>query len=123
MEMAGISVDQVGVFEIHDCFTITGILTVEALGLAGHGEGADFVSAGHTRRNGKSPMNPGGGLVGYGHPTGASGVRMAVDVFKQLTGKAGDFQVDIPADKPYGLTISMGGNDKSVVSCVFRRAS
>lgn len=122
MEMAGITVDQVGVFDIHDCFTITGILTVEALGLAGHGEGAEYVSSGHTRRDGKSPMNTGGGLVGYGHPTGASGVRMAVDVFKQLTGKAGDYQIEIGKDKPYGLTISMGGNDKSVVSCVFKQA-
>ncbi len=121
MEMAGITVSEIGVFEIHDCFTITAILSCEALGLCGHGEGADYVAAGHTRRDGATPMNTGGGLVGYGHPTGASGVRMVVDIWRQLTGKAGDFQVEVPSDRPYGLTISMGGNDKSVVSCVFRR--
>lgn len=123
MEMAGISVDQIGVFEVHDCFTITGILACEALGLAKHGEGADYVLAGHTKRDGKSPINTGGGLVGYGHPTGASGVRMAVDVFKQLTGKADGYQIDIAKDRGYGLFISMGGNDKSVVSGVMKRVS
>ncbi|RMF73897.1 MAG: 3-ketoacyl-CoA thiolase [Acidobacteria bacterium] len=122
LAMAGIDVREVGVFEIHDCFTITAILTCEALGLCGPGEGADYVAAGNTRRDGATPMNTGGGLIGYGHPTGASGVRMAVDIWRQLTGNAGDYQVEIPADRPYGLTISMGGNDKSVVSCVFRRA-
>jgi acetyl-CoA C-acetyltransferase/acetyl-CoA acyltransferase len=120
--MAGIGVDQIGVFEIHDCFTISGLLAVEALGLAPHGGGAEYVAEGKTRRNGPAPMNTGGGLVGYGHPTGGSGVRMSVDLFKQLTGKAGDFQLEIGDDKPYGLMISMGGNDKTVVSAVFKRA-
>jgi acetyl-CoA C-acetyltransferase len=122
LEMAGATIHQVGVFEIHDCFTITGILTCEALGLAGHGEGADYVLGGHTRREGATPMNTSGGLVGYGHPTGASGVRMSVDLLRQLTGTAGDYQVPIPADRPYGLLVNMGGNDKTVVCCVFRRA-
>jgi acetyl-CoA C-acetyltransferase/acetyl-CoA acyltransferase len=68
-------------------------------------------------------MNTTGGLVGWGHPTGASGVRQIVDVYKQLTGKAGSSQIQIPADRPYGLTISMGGNDRTVVACVLRRAA
>jgi len=123
LDMAGITVQQVGVFETHDCFTITGILACEALGLARRGEGADYVLAGHTRREGATPFNTGGGLVGYGHPTGASGVRMAIDLWKQLTGKAGDFQIDLPADRRYGLLINMGGNDKTVVSAVFRAAA
>ena len=123
LEMAGITVDQVGVFEIHDCFTVTALLACEALGLAKHGEGADYVFAGHTRRDGKTPFNTGGGLVGYGHPTGASGVRMAIDLWKQLTGKAGDYQVTLPSNRRYGLMINMGGNDKTVVSAVFRAAA
>jgi acetyl-CoA C-acetyltransferase/acetyl-CoA acyltransferase len=122
MKMAGISVDQVGVFEVHDCFTISGLLAVEALGLAPHGAGAEYVAEGKTRRGGPVPMNTGGGLVGYGHPTGGSGVRMSVDLLRQLTGTAGEFQIDLPDDKPYGLMISMGGNDKTVVSAVFKRA-
>ena len=123
LEMAGIDVDEVGVFETHDCFTITGILACEALGLANHGKGADYVLAGHTRFDGKTPFNTGGGLVGYGHPTGASGVRMAVDLWKQLTRRAGDYQIRIDPRRPYGLLVNMGGNDKTVVAAVFRAAA
>jgi acetyl-CoA acetyltransferase len=57
--------------------------------------------------------------VGYGHPTGASGVRMAVDLMRQLTGRAGDYQV--PMAREHGILLSMGGNDKTVVSLVLRR--
>ena len=116
---AGIGVQDVGVFEVHDCFTITGILSMEALGLANPGEGPDLVSGGAMKRDGAYPTNTSGGLVGYGHPTGASGVRMAVDLWKQLTGRAEGFQVAVR--KPHGLLISMGGNDKTVVSLVVRR--
>ena len=121
LEMAGISVDQVGVFEVHDCFTMTGLLSVEALGLAGHGGAAEYVISGATRRDGKTPINPTGGLIGWGHPTGGSGVRMSVDLLKQLTGTAGDSQLELNSDRPYGLMISRGGNDKTVVTCVVRR--
>ena len=120
---AGIAVKDLGTVECHDCFTITGILSVEAIGLAAQGEGADFVSAGNTARNGKIPFNTTGGLVGWGHPTGATGVRQAVTIWEQLTGKAGKWQVEIPADRPYALSISMGGNDRTVVAIVYRRAS
>jgi acetyl-CoA C-acetyltransferase/acetyl-CoA acyltransferase len=68
-------------------------------------------------------MNLSGGLIGYGHYTGGTGVRQTVDNWKQLTGRAGDFQVEIPEEKPYGLVISMGGNDKTVVSLVLTHAS
>lgn len=118
-EMAGITLQDAGVFEVHDCFTISGLLSVEALGLAASGEGADLVLAGATRRDGPHPVNTGGGLVGYGHPTGASGVRMAVDLWRQLTGRAGDYQVDVARE--HGIMVSMGGNDKTVVSLVLRR--
>lgn len=123
LEMAGVAVRDVGVFEVHDCFTISGILACEALGLAGHGEGADYVLSGTTRRDGPTPVNTSGGLVGFGHPTGASGVRMAADLWRQLTGLAGDDQVKIPSERPHGIFASMGGNDRTVVSCVFRRAA
>lgn len=116
---AGIGVQDVGVFEVHDCFTITGILSMEAMGLANPGEGPELVSGGAMKRDGAYPTNTSGGLVGYGHPTGASGVRMAVDLWKQLTGRAEGFQVAV--QKPHGLLISMGGNDKTVVSVVVRK--
>ncbi len=119
MQMAGIKSDDLGVIEVHDCFTITGIMSLEALGLAEIGKGSNLVLEGETRLNGKFPTNTSGGLVGYGHPTGGSGVRQAVDLWKQLTGKADKFQVDLKKD--YGIMISMGGNDKTVVSLVVKR--
>jgi len=117
--MAGIGAEDLGVVEVHDCFTISGLLSVEALGLAKAGGGADLVLSGATARDGRYPTNTGGGLIGYGHPTGATGVRMAVDLWKQLTGRAGGFQVKVA--KEHGIMVSMGGNDKTVVSLVVRR--
>lgn len=118
-DMAGIGTTDLGVFEVHDCFSITGILSLEALGLAASGEGADLVLSGAHGRTGSHPTNTGGGLVGYGHPTGASGVRMAVDLWRQLTGKADTYQVSVRTD--HAQMISMGGDDKTAVSLVLRR--
>ncbi len=121
MENAGITIDQVGTIETHDCFSIAGILAVEALGLAAKGEGADYVAEGKTSRNGEMPMNTTGGLIGWGHPTGGTGVHQAVTIWQQLTGKANDAQIEIQGNRPYGLTINMGGDDVTVVSIVFKR--
>ncbi|MCX6248037.1 MAG: beta-ketoacyl synthase N-terminal-like domain-containing protein [Bacteroidetes bacterium] len=121
LESAGITIDQVGTAEIHDCFTIAGVLAVEAMGLAEPGKGADYILEGNTARDGKFPINTTGGLIGWGHPTGATGVHQAVTILEQLTGKAGDAQIKLPADRPYGLTVNMGGNDKTLVSVVYHR--
>lgn len=121
LEMAGISKDDIATVECHDCFSIAGILAVEAIGLAEYGKGPDFVIEGNTSRTGKVPFNTTGGLVGWGHPTGATGVHQAVTIWEQLTGKAGLAQIAIPADKPYGLSINMGGDDKTLVSVVYRK--
>ncbi len=118
---AGITRDQIGTAEIHDCFTIAGLMCMEAIGFAAQGKGADFILEGHTARTGRVPINTTGGLVGWGHPTGGTGVHQAVTILEQLTGKAGDAQVEIPADRPYGLTVNMGGDDKSLVSIVFKK--
>lgn len=120
-ERAGLSPADIGVIDVHDCFSIAGLLMIEALGFAEYGKGADFVADGHTRRDGKIPTNTSGGLIGYGHPVGASGVRQAVDLVHQLTGKAGDYQVPITSDRPHGMMVSMGGNDITVVSMIFKR--
>jgi len=119
LAMAGISGPDAGLFEVHDCFSISGLLCVEALGLAPAGGGAELVLGGATRRDGRFPVNTGGGLVGYGHPTGATGVRMAVDLWRQFTGRAGTYQV-APA-REHGIMLSMGGNDKTAVALVVRR--
>lgn len=120
-EMAGIGKEDLATVEVHDCFTIAGILMLEALGFAGRGEGADFVAAGNTKRDGKIPVNTTGGLIGWGHPTGATGVHQAVTIWEQLTGNAGKAQINIPNNKPYGMTINMGGDDKTVVAIVYKK--
>jgi acetyl-CoA acetyltransferase len=122
MQSAGITKDQLATLEIHDCFTIAGILGMEALGFAGHGKGAEFVFQGNTARDGKIPVNTTGGLIGWGHPTGATGVHMAVTIWEQLTGRAGGNQIKIHPDRPYGMTINMGGDDKTVVAIVYKKA-
>jgi len=122
LEMANISKEQIGTVECHDCFTIAGILAVEAIGFAEHGKGPDFILAGKTTRNGEVPFNTTGGLIGWGHPTGATGVHQAVTMLEQLTGKAGNSQINIKPERPFGLTINMGGDDKTLVSIVYKKA-
>lgn len=120
-QSAGLTPDDMGVAEVHDCFSIAGLLMMEAAGFAEYGKGAEFVKSGSTNFNSKIPTNAGGGLIGYGHPVGATGVRQAVDLFLQLTGKAGGHQVEVDSKRPYGLLISMGGNDITVVSMIFKQ--
>lgn len=123
LKNAGITINDVATIEVHDCFTVAGILMVEALGLAKPGEGTDFVINGNTSRKGKFPMNTTGGLIGWGHPTGSTGVHQAVTIWEQLTGKAGEAQIDIPSDRPYGMTVNMGGDDKTIVAIVYKKTS
>lgn len=123
MASANITKEQLATVECHDCFTIAGIMTVEAIGFAEYGKGAKFVSDGNTSRNGYIPFNTTGGLIGWGHPVGATGVHQAVTIWEQLTGRAGAAQINIHPDRPYGMTINMGGDDKTVVAIIYRRAS
>jgi len=119
--MAGISAAHLATVETHDCFTIAGIMAVEAIGLAEPGKGPDYVLDGQTARGGRVPFNTTGGLVGWGHPTGATGVHQAVTIWEQLTGRAGKAQIAIPADRPFGLSVNMGGDDKTLVAIVYRQ--
>ncbi len=123
MESAGIAKEDLATVETHDCFTIAGLLGVEALELAEKGGGGEFVLEGHTARDGKIPFNTTGGLIGWGHPTGATGVHMAVTLWEQLTGRAGEAQITIPSERPYGLSMNMGGDDKTVVSLVYKKCN
>ena len=95
---------------------------MEALGFADYGKGWQFVLDGKTKLTGQIPTNPTGGLIGFGHYTGGTGVREAVDLWRELTGKAGDNQVKIYPDRPYGMMISMGGNDRTVTALIVGKA-
>jgi len=123
MEMAGITPADIGMLEVHDCFTIGGILSLEGIGICGYGEAYDFVREGGTAPDGAMPTNLSGGLVGYGHYTGGTGVRQAADIAMQFTGRPDGQTLTLDPNKPYGLMVSMGGNDRTVVSCVFKKVS
>ena len=91
-DVAGI--DDVDVVEMHDCFSITGLVTLEHLGLVDGGKGGETVLDGTIELDGRLPVNPGGGLLAAGHPVGATGVRMVLDATRQVTGTAGPLQID-----------------------------
>ncbi|MBW0092277.1 thiolase family protein [Pseudonocardia sp. KRD-184] len=103
---AGRTPDQIDVMEVHDAFTIGEILTLEALGIAPRGKGAELAPAGHTTRDGAQPVNPSGGLLSRGHPLGATGTAQIAEVVWQLRGRAGPRQV---ARHAVGLVETMGG--------------
>lgn len=121
LESANIGINDLATVETHDCFTIAGIIATEAIGFADRGKGADFVAEGNTARDGKIPFNTTGGLIGWGHPTGGTGVHQAVTIWEQLTSRAGDAQIIINNNRPLGLSVNMGGDDKTVVAVVYKR--
>ncbi|MHA1604311.1 MAG: acetyl-CoA acetyltransferase [Candidatus Freyarchaeota archaeon] len=92
--------------EVHDCFTITELLNYEDLGFCKKGEGASFIRDGISTIDGDLPVNPSGGLKCFGHPIGATGCRMLVEVTKQLQGRADGRQVEDPV---LGLAHNLGG--------------
>lgn len=117
LDQAGIKLEDIGVLEIHDCFSITGLLSLEAIGYAQPGQATRFVLDGKTSSEGQIPTNLSGGLGGFGHPTGATGVRQMVDLLQQFTQKA---ENQIKPKSPYGMMISMGGNDKTVTCIIVK---
>ena len=91
---AGIKVDDLDLVETHDCFTIAEMIEYEAMGLAEPGQGWRVAREGATRRGGRMPVNLSGGLKSRGHPIGATGVSQHVMAAMQLTGEAGEMQLE-----------------------------
>ncbi|GIW41064.1 MAG: hypothetical protein KatS3mg076_1641 [Candidatus Binatia bacterium] len=112
-EMAGLGPRDIDFAEVHDCFTWTEISNIEDLGFCEKGEGPKLVEEGATRIDGRLPVNPSGGLKSFGHPIGASGVRMIYECVEQIRGRCGERQVK-KAD--IGLAHNVGG--PGAVSCV-----
>jgi len=106
LAQAGIAIDDLSFVETHDCFTIAELIEYEAMGLARPGEAAKIVAEGQTEKDGRLPINPSGGLKSKGHPIGATGVSMHVLTSMQLTGKAGDMQIE---GAELGGIFNMGG--------------
>ncbi len=94
LERARLTLDDLDLVETHDCFTIAELIEYEAMGLAPRGQGAKAILEGWTRKDGKLPVNPSGGLKAKGHPIGATGVSMHVLTAMQVRGEAGAMQVD-----------------------------
>lgn len=115
---AGVTLDDVDGFEVHDCFTPSEYLAIDHIGLTGPGESWKAIENGEIEIGGRLPINPSGGLIGGGHPVGATGVRMLVDAAKQVSGTAGDYQVD--GAKTFG-TLNFGGSTATTVSFVISR--
>jgi acetyl-CoA C-acetyltransferase len=104
---ARVTIDDIDFAEVHDCFTIAELLSYEALGIAPRGRGIEALDAGTVYRGGKLPVNLSGGLKAKGHPVGATGVSMHAIAYRQLTGAAGEMQLDGAA---LGLVFNMGGS-------------
>jgi acetyl-CoA C-acetyltransferase len=94
LDQAGLALEDLSFVESHDCFTIAELLEYEAMGLTAPGQGARAVLEGWTRKDGRLPVNPSGGLKAKGHPIGATGVSMHAIAAMQLTGQAGTMQLD-----------------------------
>jgi acetyl-CoA C-acetyltransferase len=128
--MAGVGPADVDAADVHDCFSISEIVACEVLGLAERGRGPALLESGATvlpqaradfgggtpRRS--IPVNPGGGLMGDGHPVGATGVRQVAEAYAHLTDAAGARQV--PGVRRY-LTFNMGGTFTTSVVMLWGR--
>jgi acetyl-CoA C-acetyltransferase len=113
-------VEAVDGIETHDCFTSTEYVAIDHFGITPPGQSWRAIEAGDIEIGGRIPVNPSGGLIGLGHPVGATGARMLLDCWKQVTGRAGDYQV-------YGAkrfaTLNVGGSTTTSVSFVVERGA
>jgi len=98
--------EEISMAEVHDCFSITEAITMEDLEFSPRGEVKADIESGFFELTGGLPVQPDGGLKSFGHPVGASGLRMMYEMYKQLQGKAGPRQIK---DPKYGLTHNLGG--------------
>jgi len=106
------------VAEVHDCFTIAEIMAYENLGFCPKGKGGSFIEDKQSYIGGKTPVNVDGGLKAKGHPVGATGVSMTVEIVKQLRGQAGKRQV---SGAEIGLTHNVGGIGQYCFVHILRR--
>ncbi len=105
-KMAGLKPKDIDAVEVHDCFSINGLLAIEDLGFVQKGKGGIAIEEGMTELDGKIPVNPSGGLKSRGHPLGATGIAQAAEIVWQLRGEAGKRQVE---GAQTGMTHNIGG--------------
>ncbi len=119
MEEAQVSIDEVDVIELHDCFSANELITYEALGMAAEGEAHKLIEAQDTTYGGRWVVNPSGGLISKGHPIGATGLAQCAELTWQLRGDANERQVD---DARIGLQHNLGLGSAGAVA-VYRKPS
>ncbi len=117
-KMAKITPQDVDVVEVHDAYSILGIIDLEDLGFAEKGRGVELVKEGEIAKEGRIPTNLSGGLKARGHPIGATGIYQIVEIVKQLRGEFGKNQVD---NAEVGLSQSIGGIGGTVIVNILRR--
>jgi acetyl-CoA C-acetyltransferase len=117
-KIAGIEAKDVDIAEVHDCFTINGLLAIEDLGFFKKGEGGKAIEDGLIERDGQVAVNTSGGLKARGHPLGATGIAQAAEVTWQLRGEADKRQVD---GAEIGLTQNIGGTGGTVAVHILSR--
>jgi len=105
-EISGLTPKDIGGVEVHDCFSINGLLAIEDLGFVEKGQGGPAIEDGLTELDGQIPVNPSGGLKARGHPLGATGIAQAAEIVWQLRGEAGKRQID---GIEIGMTHNIGG--------------
>lgn len=104
---SGLSLNDIDVFETHDCFTSSEYAAISSFGITQPGKEYEAIENGVISFEGEKPINPSGGLIGCGHPVGASGVRMMLDLYKQVTGTAGGYQI---SGAKNGMMLNLGGS-------------
>lgn len=106
--------------ETHDCFSVTEYMAIDHFGMSEPGRAYQAIERGDVDLDGRLPVNASGGLMGGGHPIGATGVRMVLDAYRQVTGQAGDYQVD--GARRVG-TLNIGGSATTSISFVVERGA
>ncbi|MEO1434626.1 MAG: acetyl-CoA acetyltransferase [Bacteroidota bacterium] len=109
------SAEALDAIETHDCFTISEYVALEHFGFTSPGRAWERIENNSIAHDGALPVNPSGGLIGLGHPVGATGVRMLLDAYKQVSAKAGEYQVE--GAQNVGL-LNIGGSFTTVASFV-----
>lgn len=118
---AGIEgVDELDAIETHDCMSASEYMAIDHFGITAPGESWKAVESGEIARDGRIPVNPGGGLIGGGHPVGATGARMLADATRQVTEQAGDYQV---AGAQRVATLNIGGSTATTASFIVERSA
>ncbi|MFW9947695.1 MAG: hypothetical protein ACFFDX_12795 [Candidatus Odinarchaeota archaeon] len=119
-QMSGLKPKDIQICEVHDCFTIAEIVALEDLGFYEKGKAVEAIKNEETKRDGFLPINTSGGLKSKGHPVGASGAAMAVEIFKQMRGIA-ERNRQVKFDVERAMTHNLGGSGGTCVVTTYQK--